>query len=266
MNIVLCVKQVPESYTVRLDPVTNTLQRDKARAIANPFDLFAAEEAVRLKERFGGKISAVSMGIPAAAAVLSEVMAMGADEGFLLSDRAFAGADTLATGYTLAQGIRKQSEAGGGFDLIICGRMATDGDTAQVPPILAEFLGIPCLTDVCEILSYSKQTLTVRRMGDDRYGIWSVKTPALVTVTKEINVPRLPSISGLRYAASHPVTLWAAGDFPSLDRSRLGLAGSATQVKKTFIPENKIDVQMIAGNATQQASSLAAELQKRRLL
>ena len=256
MNMILCIKQVPESYTVRLDPVTNTLQRDKAASILNPFDLFATEEAVRLKERYGGSIYAFTMGIPAASKVLKEAMAMGADDGFLLSDRQFAGADTLATAYTLAQGIQKR----GCFDLVICGRMATDGDTAQVPPILAEFLGVPCLTDICQIISVEDDLLRCRRMGDDRYSIWEVRLPALITVTKEINVPRLPSIAGLRYAAGHPVTTWSAADFPGMDKERIGLQGSATQVKRTFVPHQEISTRMIGGSPEQQAAELAGEL------
>ena len=255
MKTILCIKQVPESYTVHLDPVTNTLQRDKAASVLNPFDLFATEEAVRLKERYGGSIYAFTMGIPAASKVLKDAMSMGADGGFLLSDRQFAGADTLATAYTLAQGIQKQ----GSFDLVICGRMATDGDTAQVPPILAEFLGIPALTDVCSIISIKDGFIRCRRMGDDHYSIWKMKLPALITVTKEINVPRLPSIAGLRYAFDHPVTMWTAGDFPHLDKKRTGLQGSATQVKRTFVPRHDISTHMIGGTPEQQAAELVNE-------
>lgn len=258
MKTILCVKQVPESYTVRLDPVTNTLQRDKAPSILNPFDLFAAEEAIRLKERYGGSICAFTMGIPAASKVLKEAMAMGADDGILLSDRQFAGADTLATAYTLAHGIQKR----GDFDLVICGRMATDGDTAQVPPMLAEFLGIPALTDVCNIISIKDGLIQCRRMSDDSYGIWEMKLPALITVTKEINVPRLPSIAGLRYAEEHPVTTWSLSDLHHIDRERIGLLGSATHVKRTFIPHQEISTRMIDGSPEQQAAELAEELTK----
>lgn len=262
MNMIVCVKQVPDSYTVRLDPVTNTIQREQAKSILNPFDLFAVEEAVRLKSRFGGHITAISMGIPAASAALREAMAMGVDDGVLLSDRCFAGADTIATGCALKHGIRRQ----GSFDLIVCGRMATDGDTAQVPPILAELLHIPCLTDVCEVISCEDGVLRCRRMGDDGYGIWECALPALITVTKECNVPRLASIAGLRYAHGRPVTTWTAEDLPDLDRSLVGLRGSATQVKRTFVPQNSTSIQMLKGGAAQQARDLTERLCERRII
>ena len=256
MRIVVCVKQVPATCAVRLDPSTNTIRREQAEMILNPFDLFAVEEAVRLKARLGGSVHVLSMGIPAAAAILQEAIAMGADSGSLLSDRRFAGADTIATGYTLMHGVQKNAP----FDLILCGQMATDGDTAQVPPILAEYLGVSCLTDVSEILSCKDGILQCRRMGDDGYSVWNAPLPALITITKECNVPRLPSIAGLRYARSQQIPVLSADDFPQLDLSRIGLHGSATQVKRTFVPQTAVETQMLFGSAAEQAHSLIQNL------
>lgn len=253
MRMIVCVKQVPDSLEVRLDPVSKTIQRDQASSILNPFDAFALEEALRLKERFGGSIQALSMGIPAAASVLSEAMSLGADGAALLSDRAFAGADTLATGYALGAAIGRL----GGFDLILCGRMATDGDTAQVPPILAVQLGIPCLSDVCEILSVSDTELLCRRMDDEYYSVWSVRLPALITVTKECNVPRLPSIKSLRYARGQDVRVLTAADLLGLDRARIGLSGSPTQVCGTYVPVRHKSICMLEGAPAEQAECAA---------
>ena len=262
MKIIVCVKQVPASTMVQLDPITKTIIRGKGNAILNPFDAFAVEEAIRLKERFGATITALSMGIPAAVSVLKEAMAMGVDEGLLLSDRKFAGADTLATAYVLSHGIQSL----GGTDLIICGKQATDGDTAQVPPLLASNLGFSCLTDVCEILTLSDKTVVCRRMSDDGYAIWEAKLPALISVTKEINVPRLPSLSGLRYSNSKEAALLSAVDFDEIDECLLGLSGSPTQVKETFIPDRIIEVHMFEGASAEQTNALYNEITQLKLL
>lgn len=262
MKIAVCIKQVPASTRVQLDPFTKTIVRGKGEAILNPFDAFAVEEAVRLKERYGATVTALSMGIPAATSILKEAMAMGVDAGLLLSDKKFAGADTLATAYTLMHGIH----ALGRIDLILCGKQATDGDTAQVPPILSYNLNFSCLTDVCEILEVSANAVTCRRMSDEGYAIWEAKLPALISVTKEINVPRLPSLQGLRYSHSQAVRVLTASDFNGLDDSKIGLSGSPTQVKETFIPERTVEVRMLEGDASEQSAILHDVFIQRNLL
>lgn len=262
MKIAVCIKQVPASTMVQLDPVTKTIVRGKGDAILNPFDAFAVEEAIRQKERYGAAVTVLSMGIPAAAVILKEAMAMGADEGVLLSDKKFAGADTLATAYTLMHGVRSL----GKIDLILCGKQATDGDTAQVPPILAYNLGFSCLTDVCEIMEISDKVVLCRRMSDDGYAIWEAKLPALISVTKEINVPRLPSLRGLRYSYSQAIRMLTASDISGLDERKIGLSGSPTQVKETFIPERTVEVCMLEGDAGKQAAILRDAFIQRNLL
>ncbi len=251
MNICVCVKQVPASNETRLDPVTHTIIREGAESILNPFDAFAVEEAVRMKARFGGHITAFSMGIPAVSDMLRRVIAVGADEACLLSDRAFAGADTIATARALAAAIAKS----GLPDLILCGRMATDGDTAQVPPMLAELLHIPHVSDVTRIESLENGVLTVRRLTDDGYERASVPLPALVTVLKEINVPRLPSIAGILRGEAADVRVLnreALGIAPEL----VGLKGSRTRVVKSERPILTRECDFLPGPIGEQADAL----------
>ena len=229
MKICVCVKQVPASNETRLDPVTHTIIREGAEAILNPFDAFAVEEAVRLKARYGGSVTALSMGIPAAEGMLRRVIAVGADEAILLTDRAFAGSDTLATARTLARAVEKA----GLPDLILCGRMATDGDTAQVGPMLAENLSIPHVSDVSAIESIESGLLTALRLTDDGYARVRVPLPALVTVLKEINIPRLPSISGVFRGEAAEITLWNRESL-GIDPDETGLLGSATISRYRF--------------------------------
>ena len=251
MNICVCVKQVPASNETRLDPVTHTIIREGAESILNPFDAFAVEEAVRLKARFSGSITAFSMGIPAVSDMLRRVIAVGADEACLLSDRAFAGADTIATAHALAAAIAKSCLP----DLILCGRMATDGDTAQVPPMLAELLHIPHVSDVTRIESLENGVLTVRRLTDDGYERASVPLPALVTVLKEINVPRLPSIAGILRGEEADVRVLnreALGVAPET----VGLKGSRTRVIKSERPVIARKCDFLTGSISEQAGAL----------
>ena len=251
MNICVCVKQVPASNETRLDPVTHTIIREGAESILNPFDAFAVEEAVRLKARFGGHISAFSMGIPAVSDMLRRVIAVGADEAFLLSDRAFAGADTLATARALSAALSKN----GLPDLILCGRMATDGDTAQVPPMLAELLNIPHVSDAARIEGLEGGILTVRRLTDDGYERVSVPLPALVTVLKEINVPRLPSIAGILRGAASDVRVIKCADL-GLAPETVGLKGSCTRVVKSERPVIARECTLLTGTPGAQAEAL----------
>lgn len=181
MNIIVCVKQVPGTNEVKMDKVTNTIIREGVEAIINPFDLYAVEEALKIKDKFSGMITAISMGIPKVVDTLREVLELGVDSGVLLSDRAFAGADSLATAYTLSKGICKI----GKYDLIICGKQATDGDTAQVGPSLAEKLGIPHTTNVSNIQAINEDFIICNRSTDEGYEVIKIFLPAVITVVKE---------------------------------------------------------------------------------
>lgn len=251
MNIIVCAKQVPAGSEVRLDPETNTIVRDGSAAVINPFDSHALEAALCLREARGGEVSVLSMGIPACEDMLRDCAARGADRTLLLTDRAFAGSDTLATAYALSLGVR----ALGDFDLILCGRMAVDGDTAQIGPELAERLGIPHVTDVCAI-EPGEGCLLVRRETDDGLQRLRVPLPALLTVTRELGTPRLPSITGVLQSERHTVgRLDAAG--AGADRALCGLTGSPTQVTATYIPQRRGQAREIAGTPAQQAGALA---------
>ena len=255
MNIIVCVKQVPGTGEVRINKETNTIVRESADAIINPFDEYAIEEGVRIKEKTGGKVTALSMGIPKVADLIRETIAVGVDEAVLLTDRAFAGADTLATSYALAMGIRKLGE----FDLVICGKQAIDGDTAQVGPSLAEKLGIPHTAYVRKIEEIRDGYIRCQRLTDDGYEVIEMPLPALITVVKEINEPRLPSIKGKLKAKKAEVRVLSAGDIGA-DPSLCGLKGSATQVVKTFTPVHEVKAEMIEGTAKEQAKALADKL------
>lgn len=252
MNIVVCVKQVPGTNEVKMNPETNTIIREGMESIINPFDTYAVEEGVRLKEQTDGKVTAISMGIPAVADLLKETIGLGVDEAVLLSDRAFAGADSLATSYALSKGIQKI----GGIDLIICGKQATDGDTAQVGPSLAEKLNIPHTTYVKKIEEIREGYIRCERMTDDGYEVIEMTLPAVITVVKEINEPRLPSIKGMMRAKKAVINVWTADDIGA-DKELCGLNGSPTQVIKTFVPVHNVNSEMIEGEPSEQAKRLA---------
>ena len=255
MNIVVCVKQVPGTTEVKMNKETNTIIREGVESIINPFDTYAVEEGLRIKDKLGGKVTILSMGIPSVAEMLKEAIALGADEAVLLSDRAFAGADTLATSYTLSMGIKKMGDA----NLIICGKQATDGDTAQVGPSLAEKLGYPHTTYVRKIEEISDSHIRCQRMTEDGYEVVEMPLPAVITVVKEINEPRLPSIKGMMRAKKAVVSVWTADEI-NADKSLCGLKGSPTQVVKTFVPVHDIQSEMIEGAPAEQASNLAEKL------
>lgn len=231
MRVIVCIKQVPNTTNVQIDEKTGTLKREGVESIINPFDEYAIEEGVRLKERFGGKVTAITMGPPQAETALREAISRGIDEAVLVSDRAFAGADTLATSYTLAKAIHALGE----FDLIICGKQATDGDTAQVGPGIAEKLNIPHVAYVKKIDSVENNLIKVERMMEDGYDIIEMPLPALITVVKEINTPRIPSIKGKFAAKKAVIPHWGVKELGA-DRSKIGLTGSPTQVMKIFSP------------------------------
>ncbi|MEA5040682.1 MAG: electron transfer flavoprotein subunit beta/FixA family protein [Clostridiaceae bacterium] len=233
MRIIVCVKQVPSEGRVRVDPQTGTLVRDGRFSVINPFDLAALETAVQLKERFGGCISVLSMGIPATAELLRDLIARGADDAVLLTDRLFAGADTLATSYTLSLGIQSL----GGADLILCGRMAVDGDTAQIGPELAETLDLPHVCNVAEVLETSEQAITVRALEDGGSVVLRMALPGVVTLAREAAQPRFPSIAGLRRGWNAEIQRLDAAALCA-DSARTGRAGSPTRVVRTFTPEH----------------------------
>lgn len=255
MNIVVCVKQVPGTMEVKMNKETNTIIREGVESIINPFDTYAVEEGLRIRERTGGKVTVLSMGIPSVAELLKDMIGLGTDDAVLLSDRAFAGADTLATAYALSMGVRKIGDA----DLIICGKQATDGDTAQVGPSLAEKLGYPHTTYVRKIEEIKDGYIRCQRMTEDGYEVVEMPLPAVITVVKEINEPRLPSIKNMMRAKKAVVNIWTADDIGA-DKDLCGLKGSPTQVVKTFVPVHDINSEMIEGDAAQQAAKLADKL------
>ena len=257
MNIIVCIKQVPETTEVRINPETNTLMREGVKSIINPFDMYAIEEGVRLKEKFGGKVTVLTMGPPQAESALKEAISLGADEAVLLSDRAFAGSDTWATSYTLAAGIRKLKE----YDLIICGKQASDGDTAQVGPGIATHLDIPQVTYVKKIEEVKDKTIRVERMTEEGYEIIESSLPLLITVVKEINSPRLPSLRGLMRSKQAKITVFGVKDL-EVDSANLGLCGSPTQVDKIFTPPARPEGEKITGSAEEIAVKLAEILNK----
>jgi electron transfer flavoprotein beta subunit len=256
MNIIVCIKQVPDTKDVRLDPKTNTMAREGVESIMNPFDRNALEEGVRLKEQHGGTVTVISMGPPQAEAVLREAVACGADEAVLVSDRAFAGADTWATTYTLGKAIEKI----GPFDLIICGKQAIDGDTAQVGPGLAKRLNIPYVSYVRKISGVENEFLSVHRLMDDGYDEIEMPLPGLLTVVKEINEPRVPSLKGKMKAKNLRLKVLSAEDIGA-DPDSIGLPGSTTQVVKVFAPQFKGERAMLEGSVDEQVAQLVKKLE-----
>jgi electron transfer flavoprotein beta subunit len=256
MKIIVCIKQVPDAKDVRLDPVTNTLARDGVQSIMNPYDRHALEEAVRLKEANGGVVTVLSMGPPQTEATLREAIACGADGAVLVSDRAFAGADTWATTYTLAKAVEKI----GGCDLILCGKQAIDGDTAQVGPGLAERLAIPYITCARKVTGQGAGLIRVERLMDDGFDELEMQLPALLTVVKEINEPRIPSLKGKMRAKQAVITVLSAADIGAA-ADAVGLAGSTTQVVRVFSPEARGAREMLAGTVEEQVAQLLNKLE-----
>jgi len=258
MNIIVCIKQVPDTTQVQIDPETNTLKREGVESIINPFDTYAIEAGVRLKEKYEGKVTVITMGPPQAEAVLREAISLGCDEGILISDRAFAGADTLATGYTLAMAIKKV----GDFDFIICGKQASDGDTAQVGPGIATQLDIPQVTYVKKIEDIKDGKAIVERMTEEGYDIIETSLPCLLTVVKELNEPRLPSLKGKMKAKKAEITSWKAIDL-DVEEARLGLSGSPTWVGSVFTPPARPKGKMFEGEADESTTELVNILKDR---
>ncbi len=255
MKIVVCIKQVPDTSEVKLNKETNTLIRDGIPSIINPYDRHALEAALLIRDDVGGRVTALSMGPPQAEDSLREAIGLGADEAVLLTDRAFAGSDTLATSRVLSKAI----EILGGADLIFCGKQAIDGDTAQVGPEVAEFLGIPHVAYVRKMLSVSDGVIKLERLMDDGYDIIETETPVLLTAVKELNIPRLPSLRGKMAAKKAQIKRLSSADL-GLSEAEMGLKGSPTQVNKVFSPEARAQRKELSGTLEEQVTALANEL------
>lgn len=256
MNIIVCIKQVPDTAEIKINPETNTLMREGVPSIINPFDLHAIEAALQIKEQFGGKVTVLTMGPPQAEASLREAVSMGADDAVLLSDKAFAGSDTWATSYTLAKAIEKL-----GADIIFCGKQAIDGDTAQVGPETAEFLNIPHISYIRKIEEVKEGYIRVQRLMDEGYDIVESSSPLLLTVVKELNTPRMPSLRGKMAAKKAVIRTMGMTDIGA-DENSLGLKGSPTRVLNIFAPEIKADRRMIEGTPEEQVTKLIKELKE----
>lgn len=251
MNIIVCIKQVPDTTDVKINPETNTLIREGVQSIINPFDAYAIEAGIRLKEKLGGKVTVVTMGPPQAKEALKEAISLGCDDGILVSDRAFAGSDTWATSYTLSQAIKRI----GSFDIIICGKQASDGDTAQVGPGISTWLDIPQVTYVKKIEEVSENKIKLERMMEEGYEIIESPLPCLITVVKEINELRLPSLKGKMRAAKAEILTYNAKDI-NADPSSIGIEGSPTKVEKIFMPPKRVGGQMLSGEPDEVAKKI----------
>lgn len=234
MNILVCIKQVPGTNKVEVDPVTGVLKRDGVDSKMNPYDLYALETALRLKETYGGTVKVISMGPPQAKQIIFEAFAMGADDGILLSDRKFAGSDVLATSYTLSQGVIQS----GKYDLILCGKQTTDGDTAQVGPEMAEYLSIPSVSNVKKIVEVTNQAITVEMDMAYTVEIATLPFPCLLAVDKDIYQPRLPSYVKKMATKNREIKVLTFSDLLDQDEKKYGLNGSPTQVQRIFPPES----------------------------
>lgn len=257
MHIVVCIKQVPDTKNVRIDPETHTLVRQGVECIINPFDLFAVEAALKIKDETNAKVTVMTMGPPQADEALRDCLSRGVDEAVLLSDRAFAGSDTWATSTVLAAAVRKIGDA----DLVFCGKQAVDGDTAQVGPEMATMLDIPYATFVKKIEPLDKGSIKVTRQTDEGMEVWKVPTPALVTVIKEVGEPRLPSLRHKMRAKKAQIQVWGVKDL-GLDPAKVGLSGSFTQVVRVFAPQRRSNRVLLQGTIEEQADQLFGYLKE----
>ena len=262
MNILVCVKQVPGSNNVEVDPVTGVLKRNGIQSKINPYDLYGIETALTLAEKYGGAVDCITMGPPQAKAVITETISMGASRGAVLSDRKFAGADVLATAYTISQGIKKFGE----YDLIICGKQTTDGDTAQVGAEVAEYLSIPNVSNVLSVDDIKDGRIYVTAGLDDRNVKMSVALPCLISVDSDINTPRLPSYKVKKTITDDAVRFFSFADFDDQNESHYGLAGSATQVERIFPPEKNTEKCYLDGTADEQATAIFELLGSKKMI
>ncbi len=262
MKIIVCMKQVPAGTKVDIDPETGAMKRMSGDTRTNPYDLFALETAISLREKLGGTVTVLTMGPPQAETMMRDAYACGADDAVILSDRKFAGADVLATSYALAQGI----QVIGGADLIICGRQTTDGDTAQVGPSIAEHLAIPHAAWVAEVTDVTESSITVRQDLVSVSQVSELPYPCLVTIDKDTCVPRLPSYRLKKATADRPVRILSFADMPDQDLSRYGLVGSPTSVEQMFAPKEAEKQVYIEGASDEKASRLFAILNENKII
>ena len=241
MNMLVCIKQVPDTTEIKIDPVKNTLIREGVPSIVNPFDGYALEAAARIKDEDpDAKIVVLSMGPQQAEAALKECLGVAADKAYLVSDRVFGGSDTLATSYIISEAIKKVEEMEGcKFDVIFCGKQAIDGDTAQVGPEIAEHLGLPQVTYGLQAWVEPDGSLKVQKEAEEGYEMIGVQMPCLVTFTKPAWDPRYPTMKRKLWAKKQPITTITAADLHELDQTRAGLKGSPTRVKQTYVPQKK---------------------------
>ena len=260
MRIIVCVKQVPDPEQAKMDKEKGTVVREGVPLIVNPFDLYAVEEALRIKERVGDvEVVAISMGPPQAEEALREVIAMGVDTAYLISDRAFAGADTLATSYTLSRAI----EWIGDYDLIICGKQAIDGDTAQVGPGIAAHLDLPQITYVRKIEEIKEGYIRAERMVEDGYYVVEAPLPCVITVVKEINEPRLPTLKGKLRAKKAEIPVLTP-DRINADPDKIGVSGSPTEVIEIYSPEIKKEGRIYQAEEIEKAVEDMIEILKKK--
>ena len=258
MEILVCIKQVPGTSKVEVDPVTGVLKRDGVDSKMNPYDLYALETALKIKEQQGGLIKVITMGPPQAKDVIREAYMMGADEGALISDRKFAGADVLATSYTISQGVKKM----GSFDLILCGKQTTDGDTAQVGPEMAEYLGIPHIANVLKIEEIKEKSIIVEMDMANTIEVAEIQFPCLLTVDKDIFQPRLPSYRKKLATKNREIKMITLNDFEDKDEKKYGLNGSPTQVERIFPPDVNNDRESWTGTGAQLSLKIATKLKE----
>ncbi len=263
MNLIVCVKQVPGTNKVEVDPVTGVLKRDGVDSKLNPYDLFALETAFTIAEETDGCVKTLSMGPPQAKDALMETLWMGADESALLSDRKFGGADVAATSNALALGVKQM----GDYDIIICGKQTTDGDTAQVGPELAERLGIEHVANVTEIVALEKDSITVKIDLDRVHQTAKIKLPCLITIEKDANTPRLPSYNRKKAMnGDELIKVYSVADLPEADENTLGLKGSPTQVERIFPPEKDVQQEMLSGTSAELSDKLYNILKERKFI
>jgi electron transfer flavoprotein beta subunit len=256
MNIVVLVKQVVATTNVKINPETGTLIRDGVESILNPFDDYAVEEALRIREQQGGKVTVITMGPPQSKDILRKTIAMGADEAILVSDRALAGSDTWATAYALAQALKTL----GDYDLIITGKQAVDGDTAQVGPEVAAILDLPMVAWVRKIEAVDAKGFRAQRLMEDGYDVLECPLPAVLSVVKEINEPRMESLKGKIRAKQYEPRVMTVADMPGFDTNEVGLKGSPTKVAKTFSPQRVYGGEIISGEPAQAVEHLAEKI------
>lgn len=262
MEILVCIKQVPGTSKVEVNPVTGVLKRDGVDSKMNPYDLYALETAIQIRENVGGKVKVISMGPPQATEVIKEAYMMGADEGALLSDRKFAGADVLATSYTISQGVRMM----GDFDLILCGKQTTDGDTAQVGPEMAEYLRIPHIANVLKIVEIKEKSIIVEMDMPNTIEVAEIKYPCLLTVEKDIFQPRLPSFKRKLQIKDREIKIFSLKDFEDKDEKRYGLNGSPTQVERIFPPAVNTDKEIWEGTSKELTNKLFNKLKDKKFI